>query len=150
MRIASMVKCFAIAFASASVWAGVQATKPAPGPAATTPKTAPASTTATQFYLEYRAVYDTSQKFDDILPYWSASKRKQAEDMPAIVRGQGFGIMKSTNPVTGVTVIKEEATADGGATLTVEGVRPDKTKRTGVVTLVKESSAWKVAGERWS
>jgi hypothetical protein len=141
MRIASFVKCFLLALVSASVWAGVQATKPA--------LTAPGKQTATQFYLEYRAAYDKAAKFDDILPFWAAAKRTEAEAMPALVRGQGFQVLKSTNPLTSVTVLKEENTIDG-AKLTVEGVRSDNKKRAGIVTIVKEGGAWKVAAEHWS
>jgi hypothetical protein len=141
MRITSILKCSLIAFASAAAWAQAQGAKPAPS------TSSPQS--ATQFYLEYRAAFDKASALDDVLPFWAAAKRKEAEAMPALVRGQGLQSMKLANPVTAVTVLKEENTVDG-AKLMVEGIRPDKKKKTGLVTLVKEGGAWKLAAEHWN
>ena len=48
-----------------------------------------------------------------------------------------------------VKVVKEAPTATG-ATLSVEGMSPDKKKATGTVDMVKENGAWKVGKESWS
>ena len=143
MRITTLLKVSLLAFASAAFWAQVQGAKPGPA--------LPGPQTATQFYLEYRAAFDKANALDEVLPFWAAAKRKEGEAMPAMVRNVGWRSMKSANAVSGVTVMKEEVTADG-AKLTVEGVRSDrtKTKKTGIVTLVKEGGAWKLAAEHWN
>jgi len=140
MRITSILKCALLAFASAVVWTEAQGAKPA--------SQAQLPQTPTQFYVAYRAAFDKATTLDDVLPFWAAAKRKEAEAMPALVRSLGLQSLKSANPVTSVKVLTEEATVDG-ATLTVEGVRPDRTLKTGTVTIVREDGAWKLAGERW-
>ena len=53
------------------------------------------------------------------------------------------------DPETNVKVVKETPSANG-AELQVEGVSAEsKGKATGVITLVKEGGAWKIAKESW-
>jgi len=143
MRIARFIKWsmmpLIVTFASTAL-TGAQAPKEAA-------LTTPAAQTATQFYLEYRAAFDKATKLEDILPFMAAHKRKEAEAMPALVRDLGFPSMKAMNAVTDVKILKEESAVDT-ATLTVEGVHSGK-RRTGSVTMVKESGGWKIGGESW-
>jgi hypothetical protein len=119
----------------------------------TKPVAAPHPQTATEFYLEYRAVFDKARTLDEILPFMTAQKRQEAKAMPAMVRQFGLESLKSTKNDNNVTVLREDQTVTG-ATLAVEGVRPPRGKTAaavvkGTVTLVKESGAWKIASETW-
>ena len=109
---------------------------------------APAQT-ATQFYMAYRTAFDKATKVEDLLPFMSADQKKQIQATPAADRAKMFGMMKIMGTYTDVKVLKEERTGDG-ATLTVEGVDPDKKKSTGKITIVKEGGAWKLGQEFWS
>jgi hypothetical protein len=102
--------------------------------------------TATQFYMEYRAAFDKAKTVDELLPFMSASRRKQIESTPAEERTKMFELMKILGALTNVKVTKETRSANG-ATLMVEALDPDKAKATGTVTLVQESGAWKVDKE---
>ena len=107
------------------------------------------SQTASQFYMKYRAAFDKAAKIDDILPYMAKENKAQVEATPAADRAKMFELVKIMGALTGVKVVKEEATA-GGATLTVEGIDADKKKSTGKVTVVKEAGDWKIGKESWS
>ena len=107
---------------------------------------AQAEQTASQFYTEYRAAFDKAKAVEDILPYMSASRRKQVESTPAEERKKMFGMIKIMGALTNVKIVKEARTADG-ATLTVEALDSDKAKTTGTITLVKEGAAWKIDKE---
>ena len=130
----------AVGMVLVGAWTSAPALKP------TAPVTE-TSQTPSQFYLEYRAAFDKATRLDDILPFMAAHKRQQAEAMPALVRDLGFPAMKSMNAVTSLTILKEDIAGDN-ATLTVEGVSSGKS-RTGTVTVVRESGAWKIGGESW-
>jgi hypothetical protein len=106
--------------------------------------------TATQFYMAYRAAFDKATKIDDLFPYMAAKNLKQAEATPKEEREKMFEVIKMMNALTGVKVLKEEHTPDGGALLTVEGIDSDQKKSNGKVTIIKEGGAWKVGGESWS
>jgi hypothetical protein len=108
-----------------------------------------AKQTATQFYMAYRAAFDKAKRVEDILPYMAEKNRKQVESTPAGERTKMFEFIKMMGTLTGVKVIKEARTPDGGATLTVEGTDSDKKKATGTVEIVKEGDAWKLGGESW-
>lgn len=105
--------------------------------------------TATQYYMAYRVAFDKASKLDEILPYMAAKNRAQVEATPADEREKMFGLIKIMNQLTDVKVLKETRTADGGATLTVEGIDSDKKKGSGTVDIVKEDGEWKVGKENW-
>ncbi len=105
--------------------------------------------TASQFYMKYRAAFDKATKIDEILPYMAKENKAQVEATPAADRAKMFEMVKMMGKLTDVKILKEERSADG-ATLTVEGVDPDKHKSTGKVTIVKESGEWKIGKESWS
>ena len=102
--------------------------------------------TATQFYMEYRAAFDKAKAVEDILPFMSAARRKQVESTPAAERKEMFEMIKMLGALTNIKVTKESRTA-AGATLTVDALDGDKSKTTGVITLVQESGAWKIDKE---
>ena len=103
--------------------------------------------TATEFYTDYLGVFAKAKSVDQLLPYMSASRRKEIESTPAGERAKMFEFIKMVQP-TGVKVLKEEKTATG-ATLTTEGVDSDKKKMTGTVVIVREGGAWKIQDESW-
>lgn len=107
------------------------------------------ATTASAFYMQYRAAFDKATKIEDVLAYMAASNKAEVEATPADQRAKMFEIIKMMNALTGVKVIKETRTADG-ATLTVEALNSEKEKTTGIVEMVKENGAWKVGKESWS
>jgi hypothetical protein len=102
--------------------------------------------TATQFYMEYRAAFDKAKAVEDILPFMSASRRKQVESTPADERKQMFEMIKMMGALTNIKVTKESRTANG-ATLSVDALDGDKSKTTGTITLVQENGAWKIDKE---
>ena len=118
------------------------------------PKSAPAAKsaqTATQFYLEYRKVFDKATKVDDILPYLDAKTVAQIKATPAAERAQNFELIKMFGAMSDVKVTKEgPPAANGTVVLTCEGTDPDtKGKKTGSITIVKEAGAWKMSNEEW-
>jgi hypothetical protein len=106
--------------------------------------------TATQFYMAYRAAFDKASKIEELFPYMAESNVKQVQATPTEQRAKMFEVVKAMGALTGVKVVKEEHTPDGGAMLTVEALGPDKSKTTGKITIVKEKGAWKVGREAWS
>ena len=102
--------------------------------------------TATQFYMEYRAAFDQAKAVEDILPFMSASRRKQVESTPADERKQMFEMIKMMGALTNIKITKETRSGNG-ATLMVDALDGDKSKTTGTVTLVQENGAWKIDKE---
>jgi hypothetical protein len=84
MRIAEFMKwsIWSAVVLTSVAWPHAQGTKPAPS--------APGQQTAAQFYVEYRAAFDKATKLEEILPFRTAEKRKEAEAMPAMVRDLGL------------------------------------------------------------
>ncbi len=109
-----------------------------------------AQQTASQFYLSYRAAFDKAMKMEELLPYMAKNARAQMEATPAADRPKMFGMLKMVARVTDLKILKEVKTPTGGATLTVEGLDPDKKKTTGTIDIVKEDGAWKLDKESWS
>lgn len=105
--------------------------------------------TATQFYTKYLAAFAKATKLEQIQPLMSKKMNAQINETPAAERPQTFEMIKMISSMnTGIKVVKETATPTG-ATLNVEATGPDKKKVTGVVTIAKESGAWKLDGESW-
>ncbi len=110
---------------------------------------APAGQTASQFYLEYRKVFEKAKKIEELLPMMSAETRKMVESTPPADRVQMFEIVKMMGALTSVKITKEAKT-DKGATLTVEALDSDKAKTTGTIEIVREGNAWKLGKESWT
>ncbi len=106
--------------------------------------------TASQFYMKYRAAFDKAKTIDEVLPYMAKENRAQVEKTPAADRAKMFEMIKMMNQLSDVKVLREERAADGGATLTVEGMDADKKKTTGTVMILKEAGEWRVGKESWS
>ena len=104
--------------------------------------------TATQFYVAYRAAFDKAKKVEELFPYMSKATVAEINGTPAAERPGMFDMMKTMGTLTGLNVLSETKTADG-ATLTAEGMDPDKHKVTGTIAIVKEGGAWKVGSESW-
>jgi hypothetical protein len=105
--------------------------------------------TASQFYLAYRAAFDKAKSVDELLPYLAKTSADQVKATPVAERGQMFQMMKAMGALTDVKILKEAKSGEG-ATLTAEGIGPDKKKTTGTIEIVKEGGAWKVGKESWS
>jgi hypothetical protein len=105
--------------------------------------------TASEFYMQYRKVFDAATKVEEILPYMSAATVKEVQATPAAERPEMFKMIKMMGALTNVKVVKEARTANG-ATLTVEAVDPDKAATIGTITIVREGNAFKVDRESWS
>lgn len=112
----------------------------------------PAATkqTATQWYLDYRKVFEKATSYDDLFPFMSERSRKKAEARSKDDRAKAFLLMKLLSGVGDVKIVKETVTPTG-AVLDAEGIDPsDKSRMTGTITLVKEAGIWKWDGESWS
>jgi hypothetical protein len=107
--------------------------------------------TATQFYMEYEKAFEKAKKPSELDAYLSMRMKKLQQDqmkgMSAADVDKMWGMAKELKP-TGIKVVKEETTPTG-ATLTISGVGPDKSKATGTVKLVKEGGAFKLDDESW-
>jgi hypothetical protein len=100
---------------------------------------------ASDFYQAYRKTLAKAEKIEDLLPMMAANRRAQVDKTPADERKMMFEFLKEMTAEQGeVTIVKETATANGGAELAVESKNG-----TGTVTLVKEGSAWKLDKESW-
>lgn len=108
-----------------------------------------ATKTATEAYKEYQAAFAKATKIDDLVPYWSADMVKGMKETPAAQRAQMFEMVKMFSGMySDVKVVKEERTSKG-ATLSLEGLDPDKKKATGIVPMTRENGVWKVGKEEW-
>jgi len=105
--------------------------------------------TAGEYYLAYREAFVRATAIDELTPWMSKARRDQiAKETPAD-RKEMFDMVKMFDDRTNIKVVKESATA-GGAELQVEGISAEsKAKGTGVITLVKEGTAWRVDRESW-
>ena len=103
-----------------------------------------ASQTGTEFYLAYRKAFAKAQKIEDILPFMSASRRKQMEKTPADERKMMFEMIKEMSAEQGDVKVGKETPTATGADLAVTAK-----DGTGTITLVKEGGAWKLDKESW-
>ena len=83
---------------------------------------------------------------DKIRAALAAESRKQFDADDATTRGMFVDVLKS-NPAE--IRIGKPTVAGGEATLTVEGLNETAGKSTGIITMVQEGGAWKVAKEKW-
>jgi len=100
--------------------------------------------TATQFYQEYRKVFTTATKIEDIAAMMSESRRAQVEKTPADDRKMMFDMVKAMTADQGDVKVLKETPTPKGAELAVESK-----SGTGTVFVVKESGAWKIDKESW-
>jgi hypothetical protein len=103
-----------------------------------------------EFYLAYRAAFTKARSLDDLLPWMARARRDEIAKSPPGERREGFRLMKIFDDHINFTVLKETPSATG-ARLQVEAITAtEKARETGVVTLVKEAGAWKLAEESWT
>ena len=102
--------------------------------------------TPSQTYMEYHAALQKAKKIDDILPFMTAARRKEAASMPADMKDGMIGMIQEMGIQPGFKIVKEDKTATG-ATLMLEGVDKSKTKTSVTVTMVREAGAWKIEKE---
>ena len=114
--------------------------------AASTTTFAQTEKTPSQTYMEYHAALQKAKKIEDILPFMSAAKRKEAASMPADMKSGMIGMIQELGIQPGFKVVKEDKTATG-ATLMLEGVDKSKSKTSVTVTMVREAGAWKIGKE---
>jgi hypothetical protein len=114
--------------------------------AASTTAVAQTEKTPSQTYMEYHAALQKAKKIEDILPFMSAAKRKEAASMPADMKSGMIGMIQELGIQPGFKVVKEDKTATG-ATLMLEGVDKSKSKTSVTVTMVREAGAWKIEKE---
>ena len=109
----------------------------------------PANQTASEFYTAYRAAFDKAKKIEELIPYMSKSMKADVESTPASERPMMFEMVKEMSKMSNVKIVKETKETDG-VMLSVEAVGPDRGKMTGLIKIVKEGGAWKMAKESWS
>ena len=114
--------------------------------AATSMTFAQTEKTPSQTYMEYHAALQKAKKIEDILPFMTAARRKEAASMPADMKSGMIGMIQEMGIQPGFKVVKEDKTATG-ATLMLEGVDKSKTKTSVTVTMVREAGAWKIEKE---
>ena len=113
--------------------------------AASTMTFAQADKTPSQTYMEYYAALQKAKKIDDILPFMTAARRKEAASMPADMKDGMIGMIQEMGIQPGFKIVKEDKTATG-ATLMLEGDK-SKAKTNVTVTMVREAGAWKIEKE---
>jgi hypothetical protein len=107
--------------------------------------------TPTQFYMRYRVAFEQAKSWDDIAAFMSSRSRTEFEAKPPALRPKMFALVKVLGAVKNPKVVKEEKSADGGVTVTAEGIEPlNGKKSTGTIKLVNENGAWKIDSESWA
>ena len=109
----------------------------------------PTPKSAAEFYMQYRKVFDSATKIDQLLPYMAADTRKEIESTPPTERAEMFELVKMMGAVKNVKVVNEARKGET-VVLTVEAVDPDQEPTTGTITVVTESGAFKLSRESWS
>jgi hypothetical protein len=104
----------------------------------------------TSFFLKYRAVYEKSQKVEDVLPYWVKERVADVQKTPKAERDKMFEMMKAFDDARNVKVTKATKVSDAEYSLDVAGTNAEKKAVKGTVTILKEAGAWKVGAEKWS
>lgn len=105
--------------------------------------------TATQFYMEYTAVFAKAKTIDEILPFMAKERVEQVKKTPAGERAKMFEFIKMMNTYRNVKVAKETKTPTG-YTLDVTGTSSDTSSATGTISIVNENGAMKIDKESWT
>lgn len=92
------------------------------------PLVAQTPATASEFYMQYRKVFASAKKVEELLPYMSAATKKQVESTPAAERAQMFEMVKMMGDQTNVKIVKETRTPTG-ATLASRRSTPTRSRR---------------------
>jgi hypothetical protein len=108
-----------------------------------------AGQTATQFYTEYRDVWQKAKSIEPILPYLSKDSRAEIEATPKDKRQEMFGMMKLMGNMTDVKVAKETKQGDGYL-LELTATSPDKKPMKGSAEIIMEGGAMKLKKETWT
>jgi hypothetical protein len=108
-----------------------------------------AAQTPTQFYTEYRDVWQKAKSIDPILPYLSKDSRAEIEATPKDKRQEMFGMMKLLGNMTDVKVAKETKQGDGYM-LELTATGPDKKPMKGSAEIIMEGGAMKLKKETWT
>jgi hypothetical protein len=106
--------------------------------------------TASQYYLRFRTTALNAKSIDEITAFWSAALMHEFNLMPDADKPATLEMVKRIEAMTTDVKVVKETTTPAGATLTLEGIGPDKSPMVGSVDLVKENGAWKIAEqETW-
>jgi hypothetical protein len=105
--------------------------------------------TATQFYTEYRDVWQKAKSIDPILPFFAKDSRAEIEATPQDKRQVMFEMMKMMGNMTDVKVVKETKQADGYA-LDLTAIGADKKPMKGTAQIIIEGGAMKLKKETWT
>jgi hypothetical protein len=108
-----------------------------------------AAQTATQFYTEYRDVWQKAKSLDPILPYLTKDSRAEIEATPNDKRQMMFEMMKMMGNMTNVRVAKETKQGDGYV-LDLTATGPDKKPMKGTAEIIIEGGAMKLKKETWT
>ena len=108
-----------------------------------------AAQTATQFYAEYRDVWQKAKSIDAILPYLTKEGRAEIEATPDDKRRMMFEMMKMMGNMSNVKVVKEARQADGYL-LDLTATGPDQKPMNGSAEIIMEGGAMKLKKETWT
>lgn len=108
-----------------------------------------AAQTPTQFYTEYRDVWQKAKSIDAILPYLTKDGRAEIEATPADKRQMMFEMMKMMGNMTNVKVAKETKQGDAYL-LDLTATGPDKKPMKGTAEIIMEGGAMKLKKETWT
>ena len=101
---------------------------------------------AEEAYLEYRAVLESAENYDEIAPYWSTAVTGMEVLQSPEVRRQELEVLK--NYASNVQVIGYSAFTSE-ATLYTEGADADENPVKGQVYLVDDGDGWKIEAIEW-
>jgi hypothetical protein len=105
--------------------------------------------TATQFYTEYRDVWQKAKSIDPVLPFFAKQSRAEIEATATDKRQVMFEMMKMMGNMTDVKVVKETKQADGYA-LDLTAIGADKKPMKGTAEIIIEDGAMKLKKETWT
>jgi hypothetical protein len=108
-----------------------------------------AAQTATQFYMQYRDVWQKAKSIDPILPYLGKDSRAEIEATPKDKRQMMFDMMKMMGNMSNVKVVNETKQGDGYM-LDLTATSPDKKPMKGTAEIIMEGGAMKLKKETWT
>ena len=107
------------------------------------------ATSATSFYMKYRAAWNDAKSMDPVFPYLVKQVRNEYEATPQAQRQPMFDAMKTSGALRDVKVVREIRKSDGFA-LDLTATTRDNKPAKGVAEIVIEEGAMKIKSEHWT
>ena len=108
-----------------------------------------AAQSATQFYMQYRDVWQQAKSIEPILPYLGKDSRAEIEATPKVKRQDMFEMMKMMGNLSNVKVVSESKQGNSYL-LELTATSPEKKAMKGAAEIIMEDGAMKLRKETWT